>query len=354
MALLAPLPVPQDDSAPAAVRTRTTPQSEDVAEAPGLILHTPIVTTLPEITGPSEWPTIQSLLPTPRPTPMPVGQSPGAERPLARQVPDAGAALTLLLLGTDLRPGEQDAPRTDTIMLVRADPQQKRIALLSLPRDLWVTVPEYGTTRINTAYVWGEIYQAPGGGMGLSSRTVSYLLGLTIDHVMVVDFEGFISLIDTLGGITVEVEKELYDPSFPTMDYGYTIAHFLPGPQQMDGATALMYSRIRHPDSDFMRTRRQQAVLTAIGQRLRERGDLQNLASLDRITGALKGYVRTDMPEERLIGLGWALRHIDASQVEYYAVSSDMVLWGVGNDPYALVLPQEIINQLRSQFLGHS
>lgn len=313
---------------------------------------TPIATRLPDVM-PGTWPTIQSVLPTPTYTPIPLGAQP---RPPRNWNPDTlplAEPVNILLLGTDRRPGETDVPRTDAIMLIRADPQRHRIALLSLPRDLWVTIPEYGTNRINAAYVWGEVYQASGGGIGLAGRTINNLLGIRVDYVIVVDFEGFIGLIDTLGGVTVDVEKELYDPTFPTMDYGYMTAHFLPGPTHMDGHTALIYSRIRHPDSDFVRTRRQQSVIVAILNRLHERGDVQNLATIDQITGALVGFVQTDMQEERIISLIWALRDISADAVERYAVSSDMVTWGVENDPYALLPVQPAISELVQGFMGN-
>ncbi len=314
---------------------------------------TPVSTRLPDIV-PTPWPTIQSLLPTPTSTPIPVyapSQQPDYTDTTRTEPPPAGDAVTVLLLGNDRRPGETGVPRTDTLMLLRADPVNQRIALLSMPRDLWVTVPGYGGTRINAAYVWGEIYEAPGGGLELARQTVSTLFGIPVDYVFMADFEGFINLIDVLGGITVEVDKELYDASFPTMDYGYTVAHFLPGPQHMDGITALTYSRIRHPDSDFIRNLRQQAVIMGIANRLRERGDLHNVVTIDTITGVLRGYVQTTMPEDRLVGLVWALRHMQAEHIERYSITSDQVLWGVSGDPYALVAPQAVVDDLAAKFL---
>lgn len=291
-------------------------------------------------TTPTPWPTLQPAPPTP--TPEPPTPAP----------PPPGDAATILLLGNDRRPGETDIPRTDAIMLIRVEPQRQRVALLSLPRDLFVTVPGYGQTRINAAYVWGENYGAPGGGLALAQAAVSNLLGLPIDYVVMADFEGFIGLIDALGGITVDVEKELYDNAFPTMDYGYTVAHFLPGPQQMDGVAALTYSRIRHPDSDFMRIRRQQTVLLAIADRVRERGDLLNAATADQITGALVGFVQTDMPRDRIVGLLWALRNSDAAAVERYTLDESMVSFGVGGDRYALVPLNAALAEVTRRFMG--
>jgi LCP family protein required for cell wall assembly len=259
--------------------------------------------------------------------------------------------VNVLLLGIDRRPGQQTLPHTDVMMLARVDPKNERVALLSLLRDLWVDIPGYGYSRINNAYRFGEAY-APGNGLNLARTTVSTLLDVPVDYVMLIDFQGFMGAVDALGGVTVYVEKELYDPRYPTMDYGYQVAHFLPGPEDMDGQRALMYSRIRHPDSDFMRIRRQQAVLTAIGARLHARGDLKNLLAIDRITGALVGYVQTDMPKERMVGLAWALHDYSSSNVKRYTMTSDMVSVGVGSDQFALVAHPESLNALADLFMG--
>jgi LCP family protein required for cell wall assembly len=302
---------------------------------------TPTLTALPQVAS-------TPMLPRPSATPLPTMPPPTA----TPSAPAAGAPVTVLLLGSDQRPGETGAARTDAIMIARIDPEKQRIALLSLPRDLWVTVPGYGQTRINSAHVWGIIYDDPEGGMGLARKTVSNLLGIPIDYAVYIDFQGFMDAIDSLGGVTVDVEKELYDEQFPTMDYGYTVAHFLPGPQQMDGATALMYSRIRHPDSDFARMRRQQAVLAGVLATMRQQNMLQELASLEDLTAALRGYVKTDMPEERIIGLAWALREFAPEQIEHYLLSADMITFGVGEDRYAEVADPGAIDLLVHQLIG--
>jgi LCP family protein required for cell wall assembly len=258
----------------------------------------------------------------------------------------------VLLHGSDRRPGESGPSRTDAIVVARIDPDRQRVALLSLPRDLWVEVPGYGATRINAAHVWGMIYNDPEGGPGLARRTVGNLLGIPIDYTVLIDFEGFIGAIDALGGIEVDVPKELYDARFPTMDYGYTVAHFLPGRQHMDGATALVYSRIRHPDSDFERMRRQQAVLVGVLDRLRSQNVLQNLKSIEEITAALRGYVQTDMPEERMIGMAWALRNAAPGGVERLVLDQSMVSFGIGSDQYAEVARPGAIEALAQQLLG--
>lgn len=338
-----PEPQAPDVTEPPAPSATPRPEKGTTDDSP---LSAPQIGLVPgEASGqpaPTPWPSIQTLptalVPTPSPTDL--------------AAPPSGEALTILLLGTDRRPGETDVPRTDTIMLLHVDPQRQRLALLSLPRDLWVEIPGFNNARINSAYLLGEVYGAAGGGMALARDTVSLLLGIRVDYVVLIDFMGFIDLIDTLGGVTVHVETELYDDAFPTMDYGYTIAHFLPGPQWMDGSTALTYSRIRHPDSDFMRIRRQQAVIIAIAARLRERGDLQTVLTVDQITGALLNYVRTDLPRERAVGLVWAMRNYPLENVARYSIDERMVTFGVGADRYALVPIPAALSQITYQFLG--
>lgn len=259
--------------------------------------------------------------------------------------------VTILLLGADRRPGSEATPHTDTIMLLRVDPQQQRVALLSLPRDLWLPIPGHGSNRLNSAYLWGEIDGPPGAGMTLARAALSDRLGLPIDYTAVVDFRGFIGLIDAIGGITVDVEAPLVDDQYPTANLGTTTVRFAAGRQSMDGATALVYARVRHPDNDFARQSRQHAVLLAIGRRLRERGDLANLAAIERMSGALVGYVQTDMPRERMLELAWAMRDFDLSSVEVYGLAEAEVSFGVGNDRFAQTARPGALEDLARRFI---
>ena len=317
---------------------------------------TPAVSATPAATVPIE-PSLAltptQLPPTATPPPPSVTPIPTLPPPTPTPpAPPAGGPITVLLLGSDERPGETDPSRTDAIIVARIDPHSGRVALLSLPRDLWVEIPGYGQARINAANVWGIIYNAPEGGLGLAQKTVSNLLGIPIDYTVHINFEGFIGAIDALGGVTVDVPKELYDDQFPTMDYGYNVAHFLPGSQQMDGATALMYSRIRHPDSDFERMRRQQAVVVAAMARIREQNPMQSLKNLEDVTAALRGYVQTDLPEERMIGLAWALRNFTPDHVERYLLDEDSVSFGIGDDRWAEVADPSVIEALAHKLVG--
>jgi len=322
----------------------TPPSAAALAGAATVAIAEP-TSAPPSATSPA--PTRPPPSATPRPTSTP--------RPVATPTPAApppGAPITVLLLGSDHRPGEDGPARTDSIMVARIDPQHQRIALLSLPRDLWVTIPGYGHTRINAANVWGVTYGGPDAGIPLARDTVSNLLGIPIDYTMMIDFEGFIGAVDSLGGVTVDVQKELYDAQFPTMDYGYTEVHFVPGSQHMDGATALTYSRIRHADSDFGRMRRQQAVLVGILAQLREQNLLASVKGIEDVTTALRNYVKTDIPEDRLIGLAWALRNTSPAQIERNVLDENMVAFGVGDDRYAEVALPSALESLVRKLLG--
>jgi LCP family protein required for cell wall assembly len=270
----------------------------------------------------------------------------------AANAPAPGGAITVLLMGVDARPGETEGVRTDALIVVRIDPQMQRIALLSLPRDLIVDIPGYGQARINAASVYGDLYPELGGGVNLERKTVSNLLGIPIDYVVRVDFNGFISAIDAIGGIDINVPEEIYDPEYPTMDYGYMEAHFLPGPQHMDGQTALIYSRMRHMDSNYARNRRQQLVLLGILDRFRRMNAIERLQGLADLTGAMRSYVQTDLPQDRMIALAWAFRNFKSEHVERYALDETMVYEGAGpDDPYATFANPGAIESLVAKLL---
>lgn len=274
--------------------------------------------------------------------------------PTAVPTPPLGSgALTVLLLGVDQRPDETYPSRADAIAVARIDPGRQRVALLSLPRDLIVAIPGYGYGRINSAAVIGELNPELGGGVALTKRTVSSLLGLPIDYVVQANFEGAIGAIDAIGGVEINVERELYDPQYPTMDYGYTIAHFLPGPQHMNGTTALMYGRVRHMDSDFERMKRQQAVLVAALTQVRQQNLLSQVESLAAISTALRNYIHTDLTQDQLLGLAWALRGLRPESVERYVVDGSMVSeYTVPGDPFAQLPVPGAIEGLAQQLLN--
>jgi len=260
--------------------------------------------------------------------------------------------LNILLLGTDARAGDTTPPRTDAIVLVRIERDSGRVSMLSIPRDLWVTYPTGGEGRINAAYARGELRFGPGGGASLAKATVSRLLGVNVDNFVLINFQGFETLIDQLGGITVDVPEAIYDPAYPTEDYGTIEVRFRPGRQSFDGERALIYARTRHADSDFGRNQRQQLVLMAIFERIRERGLLQQLTSLDDYTRALRGYVMTDLSRSQMLAIANFARSVDSDNVLRYAIDSRSVV--DLREPATFAAEPAALKRLVGQFTGRA
>ncbi|PDW04645.1 LCP family protein [Candidatus Viridilinea mediisalina] len=261
---------------------------------------------------------------TPFPTALPqVFITPAVEEP---PPPLSQATLHILLLGTDARPDDLDPTRTDALVLVRIDRDRGQVSMLSLPRDLWVSYPTGGQGRINAAYPIGEVRFGAGGGAALAKSTVGRLLGVEVDYFMLINFRGFETLIDEIGGIRVDVPYEIYDPTYPTEDYGTMEVHFDAGPQILDAERALIYVRTRHADSDFGRNQRQQQVLMAIFERIRERGLLMQLTSIDNYTRAMRGYIQTDLSRGMMFELAGFARTLNSDNILRYAIDSRSIV----------------------------
>jgi anionic cell wall polymer biosynthesis LytR-Cps2A-Psr (LCP) family protein len=235
-------------------------------------------------------------------------------------------AVNVLLLGYG-GTGHDGAYLTDSMLVVHLDFQTGRTTLISIPRDLWVQVPTDGTNgshwKINAAYELGldsrgypnklpQFTGASGGG-SMAEYVVSQVTGLQIDYFVAVDFSGFQQVVDTLGGVDVNVANTFTDYSYPTSDATadgpactgddqstgcrYMVVHFDAGEQHMDGATALTFARSRHSadngeGSDFARSARQQKVLVAAEQKADSLGILPKIFTL---MDNVQGHVTTDL-----------------------------------------------------------
>ena len=171
---------------------------------------------------------------------------------------DPGQPQTLLLLGSDRRYVDikTKAPtRSDTIILVRLDPDRGATAVMSLPRDLKVDIPGFGTDKINAAYA--------DGGPKLTVKTVRALLGIPINHVVNVNFGGFQSAVDRLGCVYTDVDRRYFNDNSPPNGGGgdYSAINVKAGYQKLCGERALEYVRYRHFDNDIVRAARQQDFL---------------------------------------------------------------------------------------------
>lgn len=177
------------------------------------------------------------------------------------------ARVNILVLGVDGRGAEGYVSRTDSIMLLGIHPAQLRASLLSIPRDLFIDVPNYGMERINTVNVLGEM-EGEGKGPPLLASALQQTFNISVDRYIRLDFQGFVELIDAVGGVTIDVERAIVDDAFPTEEGGVISIRFDPGLQQMDGERALIYARTRHADDDYQRASRQQQVMSALLSRL--------------------------------------------------------------------------------------
>jgi polyisoprenyl-teichoic acid--peptidoglycan teichoic acid transferase len=257
---------------------------------------------------------------------------------------------TTLVIGTDggKEPGRQGSRRSDSLMLVRTDPSTHGITYLSIPRDLRVEIPGYGTSKINAA---NQV-----GGPALTLATVRALTGLPIDHVVVVDFRGFRKLIDAIGGIEITVPKPILSnpfdcPHTPKRCLTWKGWRFGKGRQHMDGRHALAYSRIRKnqldpSETDIQRTERQQAVVDAIGSKIATPGTFLRLPFMG---SSLAEPLATDLSAWNLLQLGW---------VRFRAGSSSLRC-RLGGDPATIggesvLLGSEDNASVISMFLGRS
>ncbi len=270
--------------------------------------------------------------------------------PLPTAIPELEDPVNILLLGTDARPGET-VSRTDAIILMHLNPRENRVSMLSVPRDLWVDIPGYGHNKINAAYAIGEQRIGIGYGPALVKETVSQLVGVPVHHFVLINFDGFEKVVDTLGGISIDVPREIVDPRYPVDEYAGDTrtmrVSFAAGPQDMDGHTALIYARTRHADSDFGRNQRQQQVLLAIFNRIRDQGLLSQITRIDDYTNALRDYIRTDIPRSQMVRLARVGTRLDAANIQRYAIDSKMIV--VLDDPNRFAADPIAVRQIVDQ-----
>jgi polyisoprenyl-teichoic acid--peptidoglycan teichoic acid transferase len=175
---------------------------------------------------------------------------------------NGGEPENILILGSDKRAGvQEDSGRSDTTILLRLDPDRNAIAVMSIPRDLKTEIPGYGTGKFNEAYAYG--------GPKLTLRTVKQLTGLPINHVVNVDFLGFVRAVDAIGCVYVDVDRRYFhsNEGVPASEQ-YAEINVEPGYQLLCGKKALQYVRYRHTDTDLVRSSRQQDFISSARQRI--------------------------------------------------------------------------------------
>lgn len=257
----------------------------------------------------------------------------------------------ILLLGTDRRAIETGPSRTDTMIVVTIDPQTNSAAMLSIPRDLWVSIPGYSEGRINTAHFLGDSGGYPGGGPALAKITVQYALGIPIHYYVRINFEGFEKLVDAIGGITIDVKEAIHDEKYPDSNYGYMTVDIPAGVQQMDGKTALQYARARHGGSDFLRARRQQDVLKALRDKvLRLDIPLTRIPEMLRLAG---DSVQTDLSLREMYELAKVGREISVENIESAVIDESLTSPQTTPDGAMVLIPNRaLIRDMVKELFG--
>jgi LCP family protein required for cell wall assembly len=235
-------------------------------------------------------------------------------------------AWNILLLGSD-NDGKYTSPAllTQVMMIVHIDPLANSVTMVSIPRDSWVAIPQVGGMhKIDQAFLLGATQDHTfDNGVRLARLTIEKDYGITIDRYAWVGLSGFARVIDTLGGVDINITHPILDDTYPNDTgstanpndpYGYKRLYIVPGPQHLDGQEALEYVRSRHADlvGDIGRTQRQQQVLEALKQKL----NVENIAThLPQLIKDLTGSVYTDLSEQEMIGLASFARTLHSSDI---------------------------------------
>lgn len=271
---------------------------------------------------------------TPQPTPEVITTTITPIPTPASLIDLAGDTINVVFLGSDRRPGESIG-RTDTIILASIRQNPDFVTLVSIPRDLWVYIPNYKYERINVADLHGETRGYPGGGAGLVKQTIQYNLGVEVQYFVRIDFQAFRSIIDTLGTIrpgddkpTVRVLAEcpLIDV-FPDVPEGQsdiltgdalstTITSTLvitPGYNNLDSKHALWYARSRLTTNDFDRARRIQGLALALLDAARENG---SFGKVPELWAELSASIQTDLTLNDVLWMAGVVSHLDPTAIK--------------------------------------
>jgi LCP family protein required for cell wall assembly len=262
-----------------------------------------------------------------------------------RPAPTTDGSLNVLLLGSDSRGDEttlDDASpsgqRTDTVMLLHVDADRQRASVVSIPRDLWVPVPGHGQAKLNAAFAHG--------GSPLTVQTVEGLLGVRVDHVAIVDFEGFADMTTALGGVDV-----VSDRAFRSTSSDPARAHeFVQGVNHLEGAAALAFVRERKAfaDADLHRVVNQQAFLQGVLQTLVSKATLTDPTRVAGFVTAVAPHVTVDagLDSASLVSLGASMRGLRPDDVDFFTVPHAGT--GTSDDGQSIVLnDDEALSGLR-------
>lgn len=253
----------------------------------------------------------------------------------------------ILLLGYG-GSGHSGGTLSDTIQVLSIDWKTNQLAMISVPRDLEVNVPGHGYSKINAAY-------SSGGGQ-LSSQTVSQVLGIPIHYFISLDFNGFVDIVNTVGGVDIDVENTFTDYSYPKSECNnatgigcsLVTVHFDAGLQHMDGARALIFARSRHSlnngeGTDFARSRRQQLLMLAIKKKVLTLDILANPSKITSLLNTVGSHLKTSLSVTEIKSLSSEMQKADTSNMvtKVFDTSAGNVLTSESNTLGDVLIPKK-------------
>lgn len=233
--------------------------------------------------------------------------------------------LNVLLLGIG-GAGHDGSNLTDTILIASIDLKDKRVGLVSIPRDLAYPTSPGRFEKINSLHAYAE-QSHPGEGAKQTAEAFSRLFETKIDRVVRIDFQGFVKFIDALGGVDVIVETSFTDPQYPSNNppNSWQTISFKKGAEHMSGERALMFARSRHGNNgegtDFARSRRQQLVLLAVREKLLSLNTLADAEKLAKLYTAVNDHLQTDLSVWEVLKFAPLAREFDQKQMTLNVLS---------------------------------
>jgi LCP family protein required for cell wall assembly len=236
--------------------------------------------------------------------------------------------INVLLIGQDRRSGQSNQ-RSDSMIIFSYNKADKTIKLISLMRDMYVQIPGYSDNRINAAFQFG--------GMELLDKTIEKDFGVSVNGNIEVDFEGFISIVDEIGGIDIKISD--YDANHLNKKHGWNLVE---GMNHLDGKKALAYARIRYVgNADYERTDRQRRVLEIIINEIMSLSLPEQLKMFDTILP----YMTTDMSKQEILGCCYFVLQSGIDGVERYRIPADGAYYSASIRGMSVLVPDLQKNQ---------
>ncbi len=260
---------------------------------------------------------------------------------------DGASRVNVLIIGLDYNEwrGNTGPPLSDTMIVLTIDPLTKTAGMLSVPRDLWVSIPGFDHGKINTAYQLGEAYKLPDGGPGLALTTVERFLGIPIQYYAQIDFEAFVYFIDQLEGVKIDVPNDIYVDIYGD---NQPKIHIRPGVQTLNGEYALAYARARNSQGgDFDRSARQQQIILGIRQRILEFNELPNLIQkAPDIYQNISNSINTNLTLDQVVKLAWLAMDVELAHIKSGIIAPPNQVT-LGRSPDGLEILKPIPDQIR-------